>query len=90
MHGVTHAEIRLTRKGPRLVELNGRLGGDLIPFNSAMATGIDLVAAAAELALGRRPALTATRSFAAEVRFVYPPYDCVVGSIDVERAARAG
>jgi biotin carboxylase len=87
-HGVTHAEIRLTREGPRLVELNGRLGGDLIPFISAMATGIDLVAAAAELALGRRPTLAATRSFAAEVRFVYPPYDCVVGSVDVDRAAR--
>jgi biotin carboxylase len=88
VHGVTHAEIRLTRKGPRLVELNGRLGGDLIPFISAMATGIDLVAAAAELALGRRPELTATRSGAAEVRFVYPPCDCVVGSVDVDRAAR--
>jgi biotin carboxylase len=87
-HGVTHAEIRLTREGPRLVELNGRLGGDLIPFISAMATGMDLVAAAAELALGRRPALAATRSRAAEVRFVYPPHDCVVGSVEVVRAAR--
>ena len=87
-HGVTHAEIRLTREGPRLVELNGRLGGDLIPFISAMATGMDLVAAAAELALGRRPALAPTRSRAAEVRFVYPPDDCVVGSVEVDRAAR--
>lgn len=87
-HGVTHAEIRLTREGPRLVELNGRLGGDLIPFISAMATGMDLVAAAAELALGRRPALAATRSAVAEVRFVYPPHDCVVGSVEVDRAAR--
>jgi biotin carboxylase len=86
--GVTHAEIRLTRAGPRLVELNGRLGGDLIPFISAMATGMDLVAAAAELALGRRPALAPTRSRAAEVRFVYPPDDCVVGSVEVDRAAR--
>ena len=87
-HGVTHAEIRLTREGPRLVELNGRLGGDLIPFISAMATGIDLVAAAAELALGRRPVLAATRSRAAEVRFVYPPHDCVVGLVEVDRAAQ--
>jgi biotin carboxylase len=79
-HGVTHAEIRLTREGPRLVELNGRLGGDLIPFISAMATGMDLVAAAAELALGRRRrSPTGPRS---EVRFVYPPDDCVVGSVE--------
>jgi hypothetical protein len=52
-----------------------------------MATGITC-RGAAELALGRRPALAPTRSRAAEVRFVYPPDDCVVGSVEVDRAAR--
>jgi biotin carboxylase len=85
-HGVTHAEVRLTRKGPRLVELNGRLGGDLIPFISRLATGMDLVVAAAELAFGRRPEPAVVRQRTAEVRFVYPPYDCVVRSVDVDAA----
>jgi biotin carboxylase len=86
-HGVTHAEIRLTAAGPRLVELNGRLGGDLIPYASELATGVDLVVAAAELAFGRRPSLTRTRHRTVEIQFVYPPYDCVVQKIDVSSAA---
>lgn len=86
--GVTHAEVRLTSDGPRLVELNGRLGGDLIPLAAELATGIDLVLAAAEIALARVPDLTACRNQAAEVRFVYPPADCRVGRVDVTGAAR--
>jgi biotin carboxylase len=86
-HGVTHAEVRLTGAGPRLVELNGRLGGDLIPFASELATGVDLVVAAAELAFGRMPRLAPTRARTAEIRFVYPPYDCQVERVDVTAAA---
>lgn len=86
--GVTHAEVRLTPRGPRLVELNGRLGGDLIPLAGEMATGVDLVAAAAELALGREPDLRHRRRRSAEVRFVYPPHDCRVLDLDVEHASR--
>lgn len=86
-HGVTHAEVKLTSRGPRLVELNGRLGGDLIPFVSRVATGVDLVLAAADLAFDRRPSLPEPGTAgAAEVRFVYPPWDCVVRSVDVAPA----
>jgi biotin carboxylase len=85
--GVTHAEIRLTEQGPRLVELNGRLGGDLIPFVGRLASGVDLVTAAAELSLGRRPDVSPTRRRAAEIRFVYPPHDGEVDGVDVTRAA---
>lgn len=85
--GVTHAEVRLTPAGPRLVELNGRLGGDFIPYLGHLATGVDLTAAAVDLALGRRPDVRATRNICAEVRFLYPPEDSVVRSLDVSAAA---
>lgn len=84
--GVTHAEVRLTAAGPRLVELNGRLGGDLIPAIGRLATGIDLVRVAADLAIGARPELAATRRRVAEIRFVYPGRDCVVRSVDLTAA----
>ena len=87
--GVTHAEIRLTASGPRLVELNARLGGDLIPYAGRLATGIDLVVAAAELALGRIPDLAPQHDRCAEVRFHYPPYDGTVRRVEVARAASA-
>lgn len=85
--GVTHAEVRLTASGPRLIELNGRLGGDLIPYVGRLATGIDLVLAAAELAVGGDPDPTPTRHGAAEVRFVYPGHDGTVVAVDVSAAA---
>ncbi|MET0763893.1 MAG: ATP-grasp domain-containing protein [Blastococcus sp.] len=86
--GVTHAEVRLTARGPRLVELNCRLGGDFIPLLGQLATGIDLVGVATDLALGLEPDLAARRDGAAAVEFVYPDEDCVVSAVDVT-AARA-
>ncbi|MFF2148177.1 ATP-grasp domain-containing protein [Kitasatospora sp. NPDC058190] len=82
-HGVTHTEVRLTAGGPRIVEVNGRLGGDLIPHLGTLATGIELPLAAAESAFGRQPDLTPTRERCAEVRFLYPAHDGTVESVDL-------
>ncbi|GAA2520717.1 ATP-grasp domain-containing protein [Winogradskya humida] len=49
--GVTHTEIKLTAGGPRIIEVNGRLGGHLNEL-SRRATGVDLVQFAAGIALG--------------------------------------
>lgn len=84
--GLTHTELRLTPTGPRVVEVNGRLGGDFIPLLGALATGVDLVAAACDIALGRTPDLTPTRDRCAEVTFVYPPHDGQVRSLDLSAA----
>jgi biotin carboxylase len=86
--GVTHAELRLTARGPRLVELNGRLGGDFIPYLGRLATGVDQTAAAVDLALGIRPDLRERRAGCAAVRFVYPERDGVVRSLDLGNAGR--
>ncbi|MFD8693499.1 ATP-grasp domain-containing protein [Kitasatospora purpeofusca] len=51
-HGLVHTEIKLTAAGPRLIEVNGRLGGDQTDL-AARSLGLDLVALAGELALGR-------------------------------------
>ncbi|MEU2618165.1 ATP-grasp domain-containing protein [Streptomyces sp. NPDC007157] len=85
--GLTHTELRLTATGPRIVEVNGRLGGDFIPLLGTLATGVDPVEAAADIALGRTPGLTPTRDRCAEVGFVYPDHDGVVNSVDLTAAA---
>lgn len=77
-HGVTHTEVRLTAKGPRIVEVNGRLGGDLIPYVGLLATGVDLAVAAGRLAAGGIPDLTPTRRCTAALRYYYPPHDMVL------------
>lgn len=85
--GVTHAEVRLTAGGPRLVELNCRLGGDFIPLLSRLATGVDLVACAGDIALGRPPRDRASIDRVAQVAFLYPPEDCTVEEVDLSASA---
>ncbi|GHI98000.1 ATP-grasp domain-containing protein [Streptomyces olivaceus] len=74
--GLTRAvlcvEVMLTASGPRIVEVNGRVGGDLLPLLVHHALGIDLPQVAAALATGTPPQLEPTRHAAAAIRFAYP------------------
>ncbi|MGW6543417.1 ATP-grasp domain-containing protein [Streptomyces massasporeus] len=69
--GVQHVEMRLVDGRPRLIEVNARIGGDMIGHLVRLATGIDLPKAAADLACGTPPDLTPTRSGAAGIRMLY-------------------
>ncbi|MFJ3656558.1 ATP-grasp domain-containing protein [Streptomyces nigra] len=69
--GVQHVELRLVDGRPRLIEVNARIGGDMIGHLVRLATGIDLPKAAADLACGREPALTSSCSGAAGIRMLY-------------------
>lgn len=83
-YGVTHTELKLTADGPVIVEINGRLGGDLIPLLGKLATGIEPGAVAVRVALGREPEVE--RSGEAKcvgIRFGYPRQDCVVQTVTV-------
>ena len=48
--GCVHTELSLTADGPRVIEINSRVGG--IPTVIAAATGVDLLAVAFRLAIG--------------------------------------
>ncbi|MFF4356479.1 acetyl-CoA carboxylase biotin carboxylase subunit family protein [Streptomyces sp. NPDC001604] len=50
-HGVTHTEVKLTADGPRIIEVNGRLGGFIAEIVQRR-TDHDMVASALRLALG--------------------------------------
>jgi biotin carboxylase len=73
--GMTHAEYKLTPDGPKVIEVNARLGGDLIPYLGMRASGMDPGLAAAAVACGQRPELKADRSTAAGVQFFYAAED---------------
>ncbi len=70
--GCTHTEIMLTVDGPKIIEVNGRLGGDVIPYLGQLATGIDPGVVAASVLCGMAVDLTPTRRRVAGVRFFYP------------------
>ncbi|MEU5833051.1 ATP-grasp domain-containing protein [Streptomyces diacarni] len=71
--GISHVEMRLVQGTPRLIEVNGRLAGDMIGHLVALATGIDLPRAAADIACDRTPALAPAKASAAAIHLIYPP-----------------
>lgn len=79
--GFTHTEFRLTPLGPKLIEVNPRLGGDLIPYLGLRTTGIDPALAAAAVAVGRRPDVTPTNKAFGAIRFCYVPQEMTIGVI---------
>jgi biotin carboxylase len=83
-YGITHTEVKLTGRGPVIIEINGRLGGDLIPLLARFATGIEPGAVAVDVALGRQPTVPHRITHrCVGVRFGYPLQDCEVESVSV-------
>ncbi len=81
--GVLCIEVKLTDTGPRIVEVNGRIGGDLLPVLVERALGLDLAQIAADLATGSRPELTPTLQRAAGIQFAYPTVSGVLNHLSV-------
>jgi biotin carboxylase len=69
--GMTHTELKLTPDGPKIVEVNARLGGDLIPYLGQRATGIRPGLVAADVACGQRPTIRPSDNGIGAVRFFY-------------------
>ncbi|MGW2999660.1 ATP-grasp domain-containing protein [Streptomyces sp. NPDC001155] len=67
--GMTHTEIKLTPRGPRIIEVNGRLGGHISDL-ARRANGLDLIELAGRLALGE-PVDPDTRMKTSRVIFQY-------------------
>ncbi|KMS71380.1 phosphoribosylglycinamide synthetase [Streptomyces viridochromogenes] len=80
---MTHTEIRLTSTGPKVIEVNARLGGDLIPYTAQLATGVDYGTVAARLAEGICPTLDELPERTAQIDFLYPVTDLVVDTLEV-------
>lgn len=87
VNGITHTEVMLTAAGPKIVEINARLGGDLIPFVASVANGIDIGRVAVQVTLGEYPDVPLPRSRVAAVRFFYPPADLTVAEVEIDETA---
>jgi hypothetical protein len=73
--GMTHTELKLTPAGPKIVEVNARLGGDMIPYLGLRASGIDPGLVAAAVACGQQPRVVSYRELVGAVRFFYVEQD---------------
>lgn len=83
-HGIAHTEVKLTPDGPRIVEINPRTAGNYIVELVERVTGIDLLQAFAELALGQRPDLTRQErpAVSAAVMFLVPPHSGTIAAME--------
>jgi argininosuccinate lyase len=57
-HGIAHTEVKITPDGPRIVEINPRAAGNYIVELIERVTGINLMRAFVDLALGIKPDVT--------------------------------
>ena len=85
VNGGSHAEIKLTSTGPKVVEVAARLGGDSIPELVELATGVDLWKAVIQVAMGEQPDLGHTSKKAAAIAFFTAKPGTI---IDVRRSPR--
>ena len=71
--GCAHTELKMTAEGPRVIEINGRVGGG-VPEMLRLASGVDVIRQTMRVALGLRPEVDAMPSTeGVAYRFFYQP-----------------
>ena len=69
--GAAHVEVMLTKDGPKIVELGARLGGDFITTHLVpLSTGVNMVKANIQIALGESPDIVPKWSRGAAIRYL--------------------
>lgn len=81
-NAVIHTEMRLTKTGPKLLEINPRVGGANIPTITKMAANVDLELAALELAFGKKPSLQPILQGYAAVQVISPSKGGTLQSVE--------
>ncbi|NLL78197.1 MAG: ATP-grasp domain-containing protein [Clostridiales bacterium] len=70
-NGPSHTEVKVTPKGPKIVEIAARLGGDFITSKLVpLSTGVDMVGNSVLLAAGEQTDLTGKCAKGAAIRFI--------------------
>ena len=69
-NGPSHTEVIVTQSGPKIVELGARLGGDCITTHLVpLSTGVNMVRACIQIALGETPEITAGLHCGSAIRY---------------------
>ena len=85
----THTELRLTDRGPRVMEVGARLGGDRITSDLVpLSTGIDLMEAVILMSLGRSPEVSPRYEKGSAIRYLRVPVGTIAFVRGVDEARR--
>lgn len=78
-----HAELKITDDGPKIVEIGARLGGDRIATHlTPLSTGVNMVRAAIQIAMGETPDLAPRFTRGAAIRYFHAQVSGTVESIE--------
>jgi len=71
INGSAHVEIMITKNGPKMIELGARMGGDCITSHLVpLSTGIDMIKATIQIALGEKPDISFKYHKGSAVRYL--------------------
>lgn len=86
-NGPAHVEIMLTEDGPKMIELGARMGGDCIASHLVpLSTGIDMVKATIQIALGEPVDLSQKFHEGAAIRFFDEKCGVIQSILNVDKA----
>ncbi|MER9671093.1 acetyl-CoA carboxylase biotin carboxylase subunit family protein [Mesorhizobium sp. M0203] len=88
--GPANIELRWTKRGPVVIEVNPRLAGSPVPQLVQLAYGVDLITEHIKLVIGDEWNLRKRRSHTAAARYLIPDWDGTLDWIDGGSAAISG
>ena len=87
--GPAHVEMKVTSRGPVMIELGARMGGDSITtYLVPLSTGIDMVKATIQVALGDKPDITPKFNRGSAIRFFDAPPGMIKSISGIEEAKK--
>lgn len=85
--GPAHVEMKITKRGPVMIELGARMGGDNITTHLVpLSTGIDMVGSTIKVALGEEPNIEPTLHCGSAIRYFEVPFGTIKSIENVEKA----
>ena len=86
-NGPAHVEIKLTKDGPKMVELGARMGGDCITTHLVpLSTGIDMVRSTIEIACGEKTDIEPKFDKGSAIRYFKTEHGIIKSISSVEEA----
>ena len=86
-NGPAHVEIMLTESGPKMIELGARMGGDCITTHLVpLSTGIDMVKATIQIALGDPVDISPNVQKGSAIRYFEGKYGILKSVLNVDKA----
>lgn len=87
--GPSHTEIKVTKDGPKIVELGARLGGDNITTHLVpLSTGVNMVECCIRIALGEKPDLDVKFQKGSAIRYFKADKGKITGICGIDEAKR--